>query len=94
MGYRGPMQSPRRALAEKAYRSRTVLQSLRFLWAPFDFPDGHFDAIYHVQVFSLSRDLGALFRDLARLLRPGGTFACLDWVVKGVYDPATRTTPA
>jgi sterol 24-C-methyltransferase len=54
---------------------------------PFDFPDGRFDAIYHVQVFSLSRDLGALFRDLARLLRPGGTFACLDWVVKDAYDP-------
>jgi sterol 24-C-methyltransferase len=54
---------------------------------PFDFPDGGFDAIYHVQVFSLSRDLGTLFRELARLLRPGGTFACLDWVVKDTYDP-------
>jgi sterol 24-C-methyltransferase len=54
---------------------------------PLDFPDESFDAIYHVQVFSLSRDLGTLFKELARLLRPGGTFACLDWVVKDNYDP-------
>jgi sterol 24-C-methyltransferase len=54
---------------------------------PIDFPDCAFDAIYHVQVFSLSRDLGTLFGELARLMRPGGTFACLDWVVKDAYDP-------
>ena len=47
---------------------------------PLPFSDQSFDAIYHVQVFSLSKDLNKLCSDLYRMLKPGGRVACLDWV--------------
>jgi sterol 24-C-methyltransferase len=47
---------------------------------PLPFADGSLDAIYHVQVFSLAKDLQKLCCDLHRMLKPGGKFACLDWV--------------
>lgn len=53
---------------------------------PFNFPDASFDAIYHVQVFSLSKDLLKLFKELHRLLKPGGKFACLDWISLPNYN--------
>lgn len=54
---------------------------------PLPFPDGGFEAIYHIQAFTYSRDLEGLFRDIHRLLKPGGKFACLDWVTLPDYDP-------
>lgn len=54
---------------------------------PFPFKDGTFDAIYHIQVFSLSKDLNKLFKELHRLLKPGKRFACLDWVSLPAYNP-------
>lgn len=53
---------------------------------PFPFPDCSFDAIYHIQAFTYSRDLESLFRDLYRLLKSGAKFACLDWVTLPNYD--------
>lgn len=54
---------------------------------PFDFEEASFDAIYEVQVFSLSKNLEKLFKELHRLLKPGGKFACLEWVILDHYDP-------
>jgi len=54
---------------------------------PLAFGDEHFDAIYHVQVFSYSKDLEALMRDIYRMLKPGGRFVCLDWVLEPAFDP-------
>jgi sterol 24-C-methyltransferase len=53
---------------------------------PFPFPDEMFDGVYHVQVFSYSRDLPKLFKELYRLIKPGGRFACLDYVLKQGFD--------
>jgi len=47
---------------------------------PLPIPDEQYDAIYQIQAFSLSKDLSALFKDIYRLLKPDGIFACLDWV--------------
>jgi sterol 24-C-methyltransferase len=63
-----------------------------FLWGdinqpPFPFADASFDAIYEIQVFSLSKNLDALFREIHRLLKPGGRFGCLEWVLLDAYDP-------
>jgi sterol 24-C-methyltransferase len=55
---------------------------------PLPFPNDGFEAIYHIQAFTYSRDLEGLFRDIHRLLKPGGKFACLDWVTLPDYDPA------
>ena len=54
---------------------------------PFPFPDGSFDGVYHVQVFSLSKDMGKLFKEIYRLLKPGARFGCLDWVRLPAYNP-------
>ena len=53
---------------------------------PLPFPDGGFDAVYHIQAFSYARNLEHLFRDIHRLLKPGAKFACLDWVTLPNYD--------
>lgn len=54
---------------------------------PYPFADESFDAIYEVQVFSLSKDLSKTFKELHRMLKPGGKFACLEWVLLDAFDP-------
>lgn len=53
---------------------------------PFPYPDNHFDAIYEIQVLSLSRDLTKLFKELRRILKPGGKISLLEWVRLPKYD--------
>ena len=53
---------------------------------PFPFPDNSFDAIYHVQVFTYSKDLLKLFKEVHRMLKPGARLGCLDWVRLSKYD--------
>lgn len=57
---------------------------------PFPFKDSSLDAVYEVQVFSLSKDRVKLFKELHRILKPGGRFACLEWVLLDKYDPENR----
>jgi sterol 24-C-methyltransferase len=54
---------------------------------PLRFPDNSLDAVYHIQVFSLAKDLNKLMSDIYRVLKPGGRFACLDWVQLPNYNP-------
>jgi len=54
---------------------------------PFPFPDQSFNAIYQIQVFSYSKDLLKLFKELHRILKPGGKLAFLDWVRLEKYNP-------
>jgi sterol 24-C-methyltransferase len=58
---------------------------------PFPFPDNSFDAIYQIQVFSLSKNLEKLFADLYRMLKPGARLSCLDWVRLDKYDASNPT---
>ena len=37
-------------------------------------PDGEFDAVYSIQVLEYAGDLGKAFREIHRVLRPGGRF--------------------
>lgn len=54
---------------------------------PLPFPDQFFDGIYEIQVFTYSTDLEKLFREVRRVLKPGGKFAALDWMRLPGYDP-------
>jgi sterol 24-C-methyltransferase len=54
---------------------------------PLPFEDNSLDAVYQVQVFSLSKNLGKLFKDIHRILKPGAKLACLDWMSLPAYDP-------
>ncbi len=53
---------------------------------PYPFADNSLDGIYQIQVFSLSKNLEKLFRDLYRILKPGAKLACLDWVRLDKYN--------
>jgi len=54
---------------------------------PLPFADSSLDGIYEVQVFTYSKDLLKLFKELHRVLKPGARFACLDWFSLDNYDP-------
>lgn len=45
------------------------------------FPDGAFDLVISNGTLNLVLDKGAAFREIARVLRPGGTFAAADLIV-------------
>jgi sterol 24-C-methyltransferase len=54
---------------------------------PYSFADETFDNIYEIQcIFSLSKDLGKTFKEIHRLLKPGGRFACLEWASLDAYN--------
>ncbi len=54
---------------------------------PLPFPDHSFHAVYDVGVFTYSKDLPKLFKEIHRILKPGGRFACLDWVRLPNFNP-------
>ncbi|MFA6302107.1 MAG: methyltransferase domain-containing protein [Legionella sp.] len=54
---------------------------------PFAFADNSFDAIYEIQVLSLSRNLEKLFKEMYRMLKPGGKISLLEWVRLANYNP-------
>jgi sterol 24-C-methyltransferase len=54
---------------------------------PYNFPAESFDHAYQIQcLFSLAKDLGKTFKEVHRILKPGGKFGCLDWVSLSAYD--------
>jgi len=53
---------------------------------PFPFPNASFDAIYGVGSFTYAKDLPKIFREIERLLKPGGKFAVLDWIRLPNFD--------
>ena len=55
---------------------------------PLPFVDNQFDTFYQIQALSLCKDLGALFREIYRVVRPGAKISLLDWVSLPAYDPS------
>jgi len=51
------------------------------------FPDEAFDASYEVQAFTYAKDKVAVFKEIYRVLKPGGKFSFLDWVLLDNFDP-------
>ena len=54
---------------------------------PFPFRDNSLDGVYQIQAFSLCKDLGKVFADIYRMLKPGAKFASLDWFTLSKYNP-------
>jgi sterol 24-C-methyltransferase len=49
--------------------------------------DESFDAIYTIESTCHANDRETVFRELCRVLRPGGEFAGYEWCVTDLYDP-------
>lgn len=54
---------------------------------PLAFADNQFDCIYEIQALSLCRDLEGLFKELNRIIKPGGKFSLLEWVRLPAFNP-------
>ena len=63
----------------------------RFLLADFmdvPLPEGNFDAAYSFEAMCHAPDTRRLFREIFRLLRPGGEIAAIDWCLTERFDAA------
>ncbi len=79
------------ARGEETLRRAGLDDRCRFLNADFmhvPLDDGHFDAAYSFEAMCHSPDTAALFREIFRLLRPGGQIAAVDWCMTDRFDPS------
>jgi sterol 24-C-methyltransferase len=51
-------------------------------------PDGHFDALYSFEAICHAPDTLGLFKELHRLVKPGGEMVAIDWCLSGHFDEA------
>jgi len=67
---------------------RLKIRNADFNQLPLDFPSESFDALYEVQAFSYIRggNFDPLFKELFRVLKPGGKLSFLEWVSLPKYD--------
>lgn len=71
--------------SQRGLRNEFIVQDFNSL--PLPFASNSFDAFYQIQALSLCKDLGQLFRELYRVLKPGAKMSLLDWVSLPGYDP-------
>lgn len=81
------LECARRFTLGKNLSEKTEFKAADLNEIPLPFADASMDAVYQVQVFSLSKDLDKLFADIYRILKPGGRVACLDWFRLDKYNP-------
>ncbi len=79
--------------AERFARVKKLSHQCHFQMAdlnqlPLPFKANSLDAVYEIQVvFSLAKDLVSVFKDIHRVLKPGGLFASLEWACLDKYNP-------
>lgn len=52
------------------------------------FPDNSFDAVYAIEATLHAPSLAAVYTEIHRVLKPGGTLALYEWVTTPKYEPA------
>ena len=51
------------------------------------FPDNHFDAIYQIEATAHAPDKVECYKEIFRVLKPGGVFGSYEWCLTKKYDP-------
>jgi len=51
------------------------------------FPDNHFDGVFAIESTCHAPDRIGVYKEILRVLKPGGTFACYEWCLTDDYDP-------
>jgi len=81
----------------KIAKKHTVREKLsdlvEFVKADFmklPFPDGAFDAAYQIEATCHAPDLAACFKEIQRVLKPGGVFAGYEWLMSDSFDPKKK----
>jgi sterol 24-C-methyltransferase len=78
------ISSGRRRVAKAGLTKLCSFQLANFMEVPL--PQGHFDAIYSFEAICHAPDTIVAFRELHRLLRPGGELAVIDWCLTERFD--------
>lgn len=50
------------------------------------FPDNSFDAVYVIEATCHAPSLAGVYREMHRVLKPGGTFGVYEWLMTDAYD--------
>jgi len=56
-----------------------------FMHLPFE--DGHFDGVYQIEATAHAPDKVACYKEIFRVLKPGGYFGSYEWCLTDKYDP-------
>jgi sterol 24-C-methyltransferase len=79
------VESAREFARSKGFEDRTEFRT-HSLNERLPFEDETFDGAYQIQAFTYAKDLAAVCRELARVLKPGARLSALDWVLLPAYD--------
>ena len=69
---------------------RTACPSARSRPGPFPLPDGGFDLVFSKDAMVHIPDKAALYAEVLRVLKPGGVFACSDWMRRDTAPPSAE----
>ncbi len=54
------------------------------------FPDESFSKVYAIEATCHADDLSKVYGEIYRVLKPGGVFACYEWIMTDKYDESDR----
>lgn len=67
---------------------QVVLEQADFMKLPY--ADATFDGVYAIESTCHAPDRLGVYREILRVLKPGGTFACYEWCLTDKYDSSSE----
>ena len=80
------LETARKYAASRGMSNQCDFHYANMNFFPYPFKEATFDGVYEIQVLSYCKNLDETFKEIHRLLKPGGKFAILDWVVLDAYN--------